>query len=151
VARERAPLALRVPLGRHLVRFADGQVWITVGERAGLVTVERPTRAASAAPAVEAAAAPRTVVQVGDDNARAPEVRRCYEAGIARRPDLGGQLALALSIDDQGRVKQATVARSTLGSPAVEACVVEAARRWTFIVGAEREETLNIILRPGDP
>jgi TonB family protein len=52
-----------------------------------------------------------------------PEVNRCYEAGLALRPDLAGRVDVRVSIGAEGRVTSVTVVESTLGDAQVEACI----------------------------
>ncbi len=61
-----------------------------------------------------------------------PEVRRCYETGLTRRPGLTGRVNLAFTIGADGRVSSATVRSSTLGDPAVEACIARSVADLRF-------------------
>jgi TonB family protein len=60
------------------------------------------------------------------------QVRACYEQGLSTRPDLAGRVAISFMIAPSGVVQQSTVKESSLGSSAVDDCVAQAVRRWTF-------------------
>lgn len=55
--------------------------------------------------------------------ARAPCVRRCYLAGLARDPSLRGRVNVKLVVDADGWVRVVRVASSELADPSVAACV----------------------------
>jgi Ca-activated chloride channel family protein len=69
------------------------------------------------------------------------EVRRCYELGLTRNPNLKGRLAIAFMVDRAGAVTHAEVAESTLADPAVGTCVARLALRWKFPAGG----TVNLV------
>jgi hypothetical protein len=60
------------------------------------------------------------------------EVRYCYEEALPRRPTLAGRVVAAFTIAPTGRVLVSELQTSSLGAPAVEACIVAATRRWQF-------------------
>ncbi|MFO8071165.1 MAG: AgmX/PglI C-terminal domain-containing protein [Polyangia bacterium] len=60
------------------------------------------------------------------------EVKFCYQRALASRPELEGRIAVKFVISGKGTVQAAAVSRSTVGNAAMESCVVNAARRWTF-------------------
>lgn len=60
------------------------------------------------------------------------EVKFCYERQLAQRPDLSGRVSIKFIISGTGAVQMAAVASSTLGNAAVENCIAQAVRRWTF-------------------
>ncbi len=60
------------------------------------------------------------------------EVKFCYERELVKRPDLAGRVSTKFIINGTGAVQMAAVANSTLGSAAVENCIAQAVRRWTF-------------------
>jgi hypothetical protein len=60
------------------------------------------------------------------------EIRFCYERELERTPGLYGRLVAAFSVGPTGRVVASALASSTLRSPRVEACVVQAVARWEF-------------------
>ena len=60
------------------------------------------------------------------------DVKRCYEQGLQRRPDLEGKVVLKFTIGKTGTVVAATVALTTLNDRQVEQCITSAALRWTF-------------------
>lgn len=60
------------------------------------------------------------------------EVGACYRVGLDSCPKLTGQVTITFVIDANGRVSQSAVAKSSLGYPDVEACIVAASREWAF-------------------
>jgi TonB family protein len=60
------------------------------------------------------------------------EVKYCYDQALARSPKLDGRLVTQFTISGSGQVLASVVQSSTLGSPAVEMCVVNAIKRWQF-------------------
>jgi outer membrane biosynthesis protein TonB len=61
---------------------------------------------------------------------RSPEVRRCYEAALAKDPSLGGKVTIAFAIQPGGGVSDVRVARTTFRSSAVPSCVAAVVRGW---------------------
>lgn len=60
------------------------------------------------------------------------QVRYCYEQELVKRPSLGGRAVVQFTIAPDGKVLASVLQSSTLGSLAVESCVVGAVRRWDF-------------------
>jgi len=60
------------------------------------------------------------------------QVRFCYERELAKRPDLAGRVSIKFIISGTGAVQMAVVEESTVGNAAVENCIAQAVRRWTF-------------------
>jgi TonB family protein len=60
------------------------------------------------------------------------EVKYCYQQALSRRPTLEGRLVTQFTIAPTGRVLAAVVQSSTLREVSVEACVVNAVKRWEF-------------------
>jgi TonB family protein len=60
------------------------------------------------------------------------EIRSCYNAGLTRNPGLEGQVTLQFSILATGKVGAAIVESSTIPDTEVGACIVRAAKRWSF-------------------
>ena len=60
------------------------------------------------------------------------EVKFCYQEALARRPTLEGRLVTQFTIAPTGRVLAAVVQEPTLQALSVEACVVNAVKRWEF-------------------
>ena len=54
------------------------------------------------------------------------EIERCYQQSVAQDPSLSGTIAVKFVIAQDGSVAQATIKSSTMGSAAVENCVVSA-------------------------
>jgi metallo-beta-lactamase class B len=60
------------------------------------------------------------------------EVKWCYAQELSRQPGLAGTIELQFTIGGSGEVVASTLQRSTMGNARVEACIVEAVRRWSF-------------------
>lgn len=60
------------------------------------------------------------------------EVKYCYEQQLTSRPDLAGRVTVKFVISPTGSVQSAVVSDSSLRNQAVESCVTQAVRRWTF-------------------
>lgn len=80
--------------------------------------------------------------------AHVPEVRACYEAGLARDPSLAGKLVLSFTIGTTGRVIASSIASSELADAAVGECIAAAALRWEFYPGALAEIRYPFVFRP---
>lgn len=67
---------------------------------------------------------------------RQREVQFCFEeSGLKNNPSLAGEFVMAITLDPVGAVSSAAASHSEWNSPegaAVEACVIERARRWKF-------------------
>ena len=60
------------------------------------------------------------------------EVKYCYEHGLMKNHALEGIVAVKFTIGLTGSVTKSKVTKSTLGNQAVEQCIAQAVRRWTF-------------------
>ena len=60
------------------------------------------------------------------------EVRFCYESALQDRPTLAGRVNVQFVVSPTGAVQTASIADSDLNAPAVDACIANAVRRWTF-------------------
>ncbi len=60
------------------------------------------------------------------------EVKFCYEQQLNARPDLSGRVTTRFVISPTGSVQSAMIGSSSLRNEAVESCIVQAVRRWTF-------------------
>ncbi len=60
------------------------------------------------------------------------EVRYCYETALTTHPSLVGRIVTQFTIAPTGRVLAAVIQSSSLKSPTVEMCVVNAVKRWEF-------------------
>jgi TonB family protein len=60
------------------------------------------------------------------------EVKYCYEKELTKDPNLYGKVTVLFVIDGAGRVGDALVQQSTMGSEPVEGCIVGHVRRWAF-------------------
>lgn len=58
--------------------------------------------------------------------------RACYQRALADRASVEGNVVLRVSVDADGKVTGAQIARSTLADREVEACLVSMAVRWVF-------------------
>lgn len=60
------------------------------------------------------------------------ELRYCYNQGLARDPNLAGDVTIDFEILDTGRVGESTVGKSTLHDPQIAPCMATAVKRWSF-------------------
>ena len=60
------------------------------------------------------------------------EVMVCYEAELAVHPGIRGRVMVQFTIGASGDVLASVLQNSTLHSPAVESCTVQAVRTWKF-------------------
>jgi TonB family protein len=60
------------------------------------------------------------------------QVRFCYSQELQSNPDLEGRVSVQFHIAPSGAVQSSQVASSNMGNAAVEQCVAQAARRWSF-------------------
>ena len=60
------------------------------------------------------------------------EVKYCYQQALTRRPTLEGRIVTQFTIAPTGQVLAAVLQSSTLREVSVEACVVNAVKRWEF-------------------
>jgi hypothetical protein len=81
-------------------------------------------------PHVSGYLSPEQIMRVVRQNQAA--VRYCYEAQLQRQPSLRGRIEIAWRINREGRVTTSRVARSTMGNPGVEGCIVRQVRNWRF-------------------
>ncbi len=56
----------------------------------------------------------------------------CYEKGLQAQPSIGGRVAVSFVIGAAGRITQANVAESSLGSNMVENCMLQRMKTWQF-------------------
>ncbi len=64
--------------------------------------------------------------------AKLPEVRACFESGLATDPSLGGRVALRFTIDARGLVREPAVVEDDLAVSSVATCLIERVRGWQF-------------------
>ncbi|HEV8320584.1 MAG TPA: AgmX/PglI C-terminal domain-containing protein [Myxococcota bacterium] len=60
------------------------------------------------------------------------EIKYCYEKELTKKPDLHGKVKISFVIAPTGAVAKANSTESTLGNPAVDACVVDKVLRFIF-------------------
>jgi TonB family protein len=65
-------------------------------------------------------------------NSHLQEVHACYERALLREAGLAGKVVLEWTISTSGRVVAAKTKSSTLRNSAVEACILNALKTWTF-------------------
>jgi hypothetical protein len=63
------------------------------------------------------------------------QVRKCYDAGLARDPELRGRVVLRFVIAETGAVESSEVSESTLSDVRVGTCVAKASLSWRFVAG----------------
>jgi TonB family protein len=60
------------------------------------------------------------------------EIQRCFEKALEVSPSLEGKVVVKFVIGVAGPVMSAKVAESTVGNEAMDTCVTDAVRTWTF-------------------
>ncbi len=60
------------------------------------------------------------------------EIRHCYEKQLQKNPKLAGTVKVKFVIAGTGSVMSATISSSDLNNSAVEQCMTQKIRRWTF-------------------
>jgi hypothetical protein len=60
------------------------------------------------------------------------EVKDCYETELVRHPTLSGRVFVKFTVGTDGQVTESGIGDSTLRSPAVETCIVNAVAGWRF-------------------
>jgi hypothetical protein len=64
--------------------------------------------------------------------AKLAEVRACFDAGLARAPDIGGRVRLRFTIEADGRAGSIVVDEDQLGDPVVIDCLRAELASWQF-------------------
>lgn len=64
--------------------------------------------------------------------ARMAGFKACYENALKRSPNLQGKVAITFTIDEEGRVTEASVESDTLGDPDVGRCITGIFKRLRF-------------------
>jgi len=65
--------------------------------------------------------------------AHLPEIRTCYNEGLARKPELAGKLTVDFTVGPDGHVSGSEIqAGSTVGDATVEACIQSTVLKWLF-------------------
>ncbi|MFI5309094.1 MAG: AgmX/PglI C-terminal domain-containing protein [Polyangiales bacterium] len=59
-------------------------------------------------------------------------IKYCFETALQRQPNLQGAITAGWRIDRKGLVTTVRVAKSTLGDPGVEGCILRQIKRWKF-------------------
>jgi hypothetical protein len=60
------------------------------------------------------------------------QVRRCYESQLNKTPDIEGLVSVAFEIGGNGKLNYSRIAKSSLGSKAVEKCITTKMMKWKF-------------------
>lgn len=59
-------------------------------------------------------------------------IKYCFETALQRKPKLAGAVNAQWRIDRKGNVSSTRIAKSTLGDPGVEGCILRQISRWKF-------------------
>jgi outer membrane biosynthesis protein TonB len=59
-------------------------------------------------------------------------IQNCYNIALARNPELYGKIVLSWTIEERGRVANATVKSSSVDNPQVANCILEHLKTWKF-------------------
>ncbi|MCC6808435.1 MAG: energy transducer TonB [Deltaproteobacteria bacterium] len=81
-------------------------------------------------PEVDGALDPQDIARVV--KTRMAAIKECYERELKRNPKLAGKVVVRFTIDEEGRVTQASIEENTLGEKAVGACIVSRFERFRF-------------------
>jgi hypothetical protein len=80
--------------------------------------------------------------------------RACYEEGLRRNQQLGGRVAVELTLNADGTVQNARKASATIGDESVALCVTREASKLTLPSATEQTApstvTMNVTLAVGD-
>lgn len=94
---------------------------------------------ADAEPQIDAQALRATVT------ARLPQVTRCYERELKRRPGLEGRLEVRFTIGDDGAVIWSGVVQDGIGSPDLARCVATQFRTFRFrLIGLQAGQQVTV-------
>lgn len=96
----------------------------------GRPRAEARVAVSTGAPRVNGYLSPEQIMRVVRQNQAA--IRYCYETELQRQPSLRGRIEVSWRINLQGSVTTSRVARSTMGNPRVEGCIVRQVRGWRF-------------------
>jgi hypothetical protein len=77
--------------------------------------------------------------------ASAGAIRSCYQAELAKSPDLAGKIVVQFRIDGAGAVASASIKSTTMKSPPVESCVVGTIKKLAFPAKATASVTYPFI------
>jgi TonB family protein len=59
-------------------------------------------------------------------------IKACYEIGLRRNTGINGKVVVKFTINESGKVIEASIEESTLGDPIVEKCILRMIERLTF-------------------
>jgi glutamine cyclotransferase len=79
------------------------------------------------------------------------EIRRCYNQGLERDPELAGRIVVGFEITGTGAVGRSEISESTLKDAAVGVCVAGAIKTWQFPApkGGSVAVEYPFVLEPG--
>ena len=60
------------------------------------------------------------------------EIKYCYDKELSKKPELYGKVTVLFMIEGSGRVGEALIQQTTMGSEPVESCMINHVRRWLF-------------------
>ena len=69
-------------------------------------------------------------------------ITACFESELRRDPKLHGKISVDIVIASSGKVSKVDIVGSTVGNKGLEACVVDAVKRWRFPAPSEGEATI---------
>jgi len=70
------------------------------------------------------------VARVINENRR--DIQACYEQRLAEKPNLSGRVAVKFMVDTDGQLVAPIIENSSLQDDAVESCIIETLRAWSF-------------------
>ena len=85
-------------------------------------------------------------------NEHRPEIQACYERRLAEKPNLSGRVSVKFMIDPAGQVVAPVIDNSSIGDDAVESCITETVRDWSFpepVSGKRTTWTFPFEFNPG--
>lgn len=60
------------------------------------------------------------------------DVKQCYEAQVAKNPDLSGRVVVRFIVGIDGKVTESRIEESTLKNATAESCIANAVKSWAF-------------------
>ena len=100
------------------------------GRNLGRLGAWSPVRVTADTPSVKGGLNPEILRRINRRHAN--EVKYCYQKELQKKPGLAGAIEVSYTIDARGMVSASSLVSSTMSSPAVERCVVQAVRRWLY-------------------
>ena len=100
------------------------------GQIHGRLGAWSPVRVKADRPVVKGGLNPEILRRINRRHAN--EVKYCYQKELQKKPDLAGAIKVSYTITPTGMVSASSLVSSTMSSPAVERCVVQAIKRWLY-------------------